>query len=214
MAIWRVHRKTFYEKARNGKTRKISRTEILRTFRAGKAVFVAQDESGNGVEPETERPPVPASLDEAERSIREQRFETAHVFDRDGSYRFGRNGEESKVTFSDDEIPLIKDSIFIHNHPGGKTFSRADIRFVEDLNPFEFRVVTRSKRYILRRQADTWPRQFYASYLAAFSIVGGRLSRELKHGKIDQAAFNSRLYLDTMKRFAKEKSLDYREEDF
>jgi hypothetical protein len=162
-----------------------------------------------------ERPPVPASVEEAERTIRNQKFETVHVWGADGVYRFGRNGEASKVTMTDTEIAMVADSLFIHNHPSDYSFSDADIKFIAYANPMEFRAVGPQKRFSIIRPATGWPNDLYDEWLKCFRTCYLRYRKEFRYGKIkSESELSRRTYSDAMKRFTSAWNVEYRGVNF
>lgn len=159
------------------------------------------------------RPPIPGSIAEAENAIRFQAYETAHVFGLDGSYRFGRNGDGDGITLDDDEALQIADSVFIHNHPQGKRFSRPDIRFIRYLNPADFRAITARHRFRLVRPENGWPDTLFDVYERAFRTAYLRHRKDYDRGKINEAALDERTYADAIKRTVRALGLEYTEEE-
>lgn len=184
------------------------------TFKRRTLGWVAQNEQTRSGFSAPAFPAIPDSVEQAEQTIRFQSFETAHVWSADEIYLFGKNGQESKIVFDDDEMPLIKNSIITHNHPSGSHFSRPDIRFIADLNPAEFRVVTAQTRYVVQRPTQGWPANLFEQYEKIFVIVYKRNVKDYQNGKINEAALNRRIYADAAKRSVRELRLTYREEAF
>lgn len=161
-----------------------------------------------------ERPPIPTSIDQAERSIANQKFETAHIWDTDGNYLFGRNGIENKISFTDDEVAMMKNSVFLHNHPRGNTISRQDARMIFEHDIAQMRIATAKGRFVLQRPEGGWPGNAWEEWQRCFRIEGGRHKKDFESGKISEKQLDLRTYRDTMNRFVKELHLDYREEPF
>ena len=162
----------------------------------------------------SETPTKPSSIEAAESEIRFQNYETVHAWSQDGTYRFGRNGSENRVTFTDEELAMVKDSIFLHNHPTGTTLSRQDVYFLSEYDPAEVRICTAKARFILYRPVGGWSEDTWAAYNRAFRIEAGRHKKDYESGKITEKTLDSRTYKDTMKRFVRELGIDYREETF
>lgn len=66
------------------------------------------------------------ALKSVENEIRNQDFETAAVFDKNGKMLFRKDGGKDYVSFTDEEVTLMKGAIVTHNHPSGGSFSRED----------------------------------------------------------------------------------------
>ena len=161
-----------------------------------------------------ERPPVPASVGEAERTIRNQKFETVHVWGADGVYRFGKNGDENSADPSDEEKAFVKDGLFLHNHPSDYSFGRRDIMFVLSANPAEFRAIGPKTRYVIIRPASGWPNNFMAEWLKWLKTFSDRHDKSFISRKINEKEYNRRVYADTMKRVTSTLNIEYREEGF
>lgn len=64
----------------------------------------------------------PIAVLELENRIREQRFESAAVYDSFGDEVFFKDGEQFAVSFEWDEVEAMKGRVFTHNHPRGWGF--------------------------------------------------------------------------------------------
>lgn len=91
-----------------------------------------------------------------ENEIRKDKLETGAVFDKDGLLLSKNQGLPDRVSFNDDELKLLKNNVFTHNHPNGTTFSLADIERAIENNLLELRVVTSSFRFSLSAP-NGWP---------------------------------------------------------
>lgn len=98
-------------------------------------------------------PPAPISIDEIiakiEERIRGQEFESAALFKNDCQVFF-KDGEESSVSFSDEEVEQMAGGILTHNHPGSRSFSRADVNMFLMAKMDEVRITSRSYDYSLK----------------------------------------------------------------
>jgi hypothetical protein len=118
-------------------------------------------EAGDGEVPAEKKRPVPRSVEESERLIKDQAYETAYAWSRTRELLLEKDGERGLVAFSDEEQALLADSIFVHNHPGGSSFSDADLRFTCENNIAEMRGITSGRRYILRRPGGGWDSDYW-----------------------------------------------------
>lgn len=63
-----------------------------------------------------------------ERSVLTERVEYGRIYDTDGKLLKSMKGTSRRVAFSTDDIPLMHGRVVTHNHPGGASFSVADIK--------------------------------------------------------------------------------------
>lgn len=77
-------------------------------------------------------------------------YETALVYDENGKRVLTRKGVQNEVKFKNKDLPLLKNSIITHNHPGGSCFSSQDIRMLMDSGANEIRATTRGKCYSIK----------------------------------------------------------------
>lgn len=67
-----------------------------------------------------------------------------------------KEGEVSKISFSEKEKTKIKNSIFTHNHPSNFPHSKADLSAAYEHNLVEIRVVTSEKVYVVKPTQNEW----------------------------------------------------------
>jgi len=60
--------------------------------------------------------------------------EKAIIIDSDDKIVFAKMGERSSITFTVEELELMKGCTLIHNHPSGMTLSEADIKLALHYN--------------------------------------------------------------------------------
>ena len=81
-----------------------------------------------------------SELERVEREIRSYAVEHAFAFSADGELLFHRTDETvSQVRFSHAELALLAGAVLTHNHPGGRSFSEADVRFAMRVGLAEMR---------------------------------------------------------------------------
>lgn len=72
--------------------------------------------------------------------IRADEMESVYVFDTDGNQKLVKtSGLPDRVDLSPEDVKLLQDSIFTHNHPNDSIFSRADIDTAFEGGVKEFR---------------------------------------------------------------------------
>jgi len=81
-------------------------------------------------------------------------------FVKDGKLILEKLGNEDSIEFNNDEIGLLKDSIFIHNHPGPGIvggFSEEDIEFSALADLSKSIVITDRYIFTIERPISGWP---------------------------------------------------------
>ena len=98
------------------------------------------------------------ALQKAETSIVGLPYERAHVFDSRGKTLLVKDGEKNLVRFEAKELPLMKNSIFTHNHPTiGGSFSIEDIMLAAKRDVAEMRAVGSKYTHRMIRPEAGWP---------------------------------------------------------
>ena len=108
--------------------------------------FSIYDAGALPIKPDTSTPLKKAVI-ELEDEIRKDKLETEAAFNQDGDILFKRQGLPDRVDLTEDELKLLNNATFTHNHPMGTSFSIADIRMAISHNIKEVRVVTPVLRY-------------------------------------------------------------------
>lgn len=159
------------------------------------------------------RIPTPSSVTESEPSTCKLDYEVAHCFSLNGKPLFSKRGGAASVGFDDEEQRIIENSLFIHNHPSGKTFFLQDVRFIEATNPAECRIVIEARKFIIVRPGEVWG-GLLASYERHFRTSYKRNLKDLQRGKINVGELDRRTYFDAMKCTARDLKFECREEAF
>jgi hypothetical protein len=85
-----------------------------------------------------------------EKSMRELPYEVGHWIDRDtGEITRSKRGKTGSVPFTWDDGNLAAGNIFTHNHPGGGSFSMADMECLLGYQMKEIRAVGQKWRYVM-----------------------------------------------------------------
>ena len=90
------------------------------------------------------------NLRDREKEISDGRTETAVLFSPTGIELLHKPGDVSRVTFSGDELKMMKGGILTHNHPNGTPFSPDDISFMLKHGLSEMRVSIPNGTYVYR----------------------------------------------------------------
>ncbi len=108
--------------------------------------FSIYDAGALPVKPDVSTPLKKAVVD-LEDTIRKDDMETGAAFNDKGELLFKRQGLPDRLDLTDDELKLLNNATFTHNHPMGMPFSIADIRMAISHNIKEIRAVTPLLRY-------------------------------------------------------------------
>ncbi len=97
-----------------------------------------------------------------------KKFETGVAFNRNGKIVVDKRGKATSVSFTENEIKKMKDTILTHNHPRGwgyketdmqrigNSFSQADLRLAIYADVAEIRAVTPNYTFSLKRPEKGW----------------------------------------------------------
>ncbi|MBD2261365.1 minor capsid protein [Pseudanabaena sp. FACHB-2040] len=205
-----------------------------------KGPVVVRPARPKGPEPAVPQQPyqTPAATRRWEDGKRLQPFESAAIFDSNGSLIFEKDGGSFNVEFSDAELRRLRGQILTHNHPPdllpeaelknhGYSFSQADILFAIANDLQEMRVVSPGYRFSLLRPEGGWPEwtgrseaELGKSYQKILNGEIGRLLKEMDEalGKDPDLAkaldrqFNTNATHEAARRFAEQEGLIYKRE--
>jgi hypothetical protein len=90
------------------------------------------------------------NLTNFENNIRSNKKETAGVLDYEGNILLDKRGNKNSVAFNQAEVDLMKGNMLTHNHPGGSSFSGADIHMLTSNKVNEIRAVATDREYNLK----------------------------------------------------------------
>lgn len=143
----------------NDRGRMVSLKELKarqeREFRQPSGQFTIYDPGYARVAPDVSTPARAAAVQLEERIRRDDR-ETGAFFAPDGAMVLKRTGAPDSVTYSSTELASMQGALFTHNHPGGLTFSLADVQSASFGNLAELRAVAPGYRHVMAPTGD-WP---------------------------------------------------------
>ena len=153
------------------------------------------------------------SLAQAEKQIRNKKYETLLVYGEDNKVLHAEKGGEHRVMLSNKASRLLNDKTSIsHNHPSGSSFSAADLKTASAHNLNKVRAV--SKHFTFEASAkDKWPKasdidrvhgrnlNYARSQVKAWKDKTGKKVSELMWGEVTDAA---------MRRTADELGINYK----
>ena len=76
------------------------------------------------------------------------------VFDDEGNLIYQADGAKDRISFSPQEVNLMRGKTLTHNHPSSSPFSEDDVRFFFETNLKEIRATGREYTYILSAPSD------------------------------------------------------------
>jgi len=94
--------------------------------------------------------PLEAAVRAKEDTIVHLDHEKCFVFDSSGEVVFQKGGEENRIVFTKEEAAKFRNRVFTHNHPGGASFSWADINTLWKAKLKEIRAVTKEFLYRMK----------------------------------------------------------------
>lgn len=145
-------------------------------------------------------------IQNVEDKIRNQDFESAALYDKDGNRILFKNGEKSQVTFTRAEIALMKDGVLTHNHPNSLSFSDADMTFFADHGLKEIRAVSRRFDYSLTN--PTGKRVPVNDIMDYYTESNRVIAKQLSDG-IKAGAFDKQFALDSHGHYVNERVAEH-----
>lgn len=93
-----------------------------------------------------------------EKIIKELKKEKAVLYDASGKRILQKSGQTHSVSFTREEIMQMRGGVLTHNHPGGASFSPADINMLRQSGLREIRAVGRDGVYSMK-QPKAWDKR-------------------------------------------------------
>lgn len=164
--------------------------------------------------------------DAVERRMRDEKIiqslkrEKAVLYDNRGQRIFQKNGQKHYISFTEKEIGNMKGGVLTHNHPGGATFSPADINMLRISGLAEIRAVGRDGVYVLK-QPKSWNTRIasFADLEKQYDKIAAELKDRMEQwaldnlDKIDATDYQIRYQDEIIKELSKRFNLDYRMEE-
>ncbi len=166
-----------------------------------------------------------------EDEIRAQRFESAFFWDGHGTLVLSKEGEVDRITFSDEELALMTNTIATHNHPhgwryaerdprrGGYSFSAKDVQLACQHSLILLRVVTPKFRHMIKPPPQGWNQNYWETtlgpeYSRLYDKVKAKLKAKVNARQILQAEAESLFRHEVLVRVAKRLAIEYTREEF
>ncbi len=99
--------------------------------------------------------PLAEKIADVEKNLVKRDTEKAVLFDTNGIV-FEKEGEQSYVGFTEEEMVLMKDKILTHNHPKGTSLSFDDVKLAVKCDMKEMRACGKEYVYYVRRPENGW----------------------------------------------------------
>lgn len=155
-----------------------------------------------------------------EKILQSLKREKAVLYDGQGQRIFQKSGQKHSVSFTEKEIRGMKGGVLTHNHPGGATFSPADIDMLRTAGLEEIRAVGRDGVYVLK-QPESWNTQIasFSDLEKQYDKIAGELEGQMERwamdnlDKIDITDYQIRYQDEILKELSKRFNLDYRMEE-
>lgn len=127
-----------------------------------------------------------ASAVQFENQIRREAIEHGAFYAADGSEILARVGLQANIGFSTAELQMVKGALFTHNHPGGFSFSLADVLNACEWQLIELRVVCEEWRHIMNFR-NGWPSRpaVQSEYTRIEPLVLAEVASDVRSGHLD-----------------------------
>jgi len=136
---------------------------------------------------------------EREDQIRRLPIENAVAWNAEGAEVLVKAGEKNRIVFTDEEMDLLKGTVFTHNHPNGLAFPDDDPRSfgnsfsIEDLRLAcyaelaELRAVTPRLRFFIKPPATGWDFNYWLTIMEpAYLRHKATVARELREALVSK----------------------------
>ena len=133
-----------------------------------------------------------AMMKAAEKNIKNNKAETAVLLDNQGNILFSESqGIKNQVTFTNEQVAMMKGANLTHNHPSSGTFSNEDVELLVKKELRTIRATSELRTYQLRRlEGEYDKRESFVSDLASARDEAKKKTDE-KYGKISYLQYNN-----------------------
>lgn len=150
------------------------------------------------------------SIGETENNIRNNSYESAAVYDKNGKEILFKKGDSGTVKFTPEEKAKMKGATVTHNHPSGQSFSVQDIQMVQALKLEKLRVVSKGVSYEFIPPPNGLKPTWQAIYHETEVKVNNKLYDEVQAGKISEQVALKQIDDKIMSAFSKKIRATYR----
>jgi len=147
-----------------------------------------------------------------ENEIRNQKFESAGLFDKKGNLIFKKDGATQSVKFSDDELEQMIGKYLTHNHPLDQSFSPEDIYVLATSGLFEIRAVSETRTFIMTCNKRFTNKREFAQLKSTITRITNktlkRLRQSFRNGEITEQQYYYNGWNEVWNEFSKSKYKD------
>ncbi len=151
-----------------------------------------------------------SSLSSVESRIAKQKFESAALYV-NGKQVFFKDGAKSYVTFTPSEVGKMRGGVLTHNHPGGRSFSKADVAIL-GRGLREIRAVSSEYLYSLKNEKGVTISSIRAKriYKKHEKVITELFTSKINSGEMNPDFANKNHHHEVMIRVAKDLGLEYK----
>ena len=168
--------------------------------RCSVAQVVRRDSDGNIMRIADKKPSIDGrmslregNLRKYEQSIKNQKFESAGLYDSKGSLLFKKDGGKDQVKFEWYETHQMKGNYLTHNHPSDSSFSKADIQVLAGSGLSEIRAVTKTRTFVMKSNKHYTDKKDFSTLKRDISKserkVMSNLSNKYRNGEITKKQY-------------------------
>ena len=117
---------------------------------------------------------------EYEDTIKNQNFESAGLYDKNGNLLFKKNGAAESVKFTDDELNRFKGNYLTHNHPLDQSFSPEDIHVLSYWGLSEIRAVTKTRTFVMKSNKQFTNKREYSQLKSDITRTSNKVQKRLE----------------------------------
>ena len=119
-------------------------------------------------------------ISEYEKSIKNQNFESAALYDDSGNLIFKKDGGAQNVKFSDYELEQMKGKHLTHNHPLDQSFSAEDIHVLSYWGLSEIRAVTKTRTFVMKSNKQFTNKKEFSQLKSFITRTTNKIQKKLE----------------------------------
>ena len=180
--------------------------------RCSVAQVVRRDADGNIMRIEDEAPLIDRRLSlreenirKYEQSIKNQKYESAGLYNSKGDLLFKKDGGKGEVKFEWYETYQMKGNYLTHNHPINSSFSKADIQVLAGSGLSEIRAVTKTRTFVMKSNKHFTDKEEFDALKIDIAKsekkVLSNLSNRYRNGEITKKEYKEMGWDETWKDF-------------
>ena len=116
-----------------------------------------------------------------EQSIKNQNFESAGLYDKNGNLIFKKDGGSENVRFSDYELNQMKGKYLTHNHPLDQSFSPEDIYVLSYWGLAEIRAVTKTRTFVMKSNKQFTNKREFSQLKSFITRTNNKVQKKIEN---------------------------------